>query len=646
MSALAGIWHFNHKPDADKACSRQLAVQAIYGPHGESVWDDGAVALGRCLFQILPEDVYDRQPLTGGGGRYTLVADLRLDNREDLARELQIPNERARALSDADILMSAWERWQENCFDHLVGDYAFAVWDKADQRLMLARDPLGQRPLHYHRGTSFFAFASMPKGLHVLPEVPRQPDEERIAEFLVLLPESGSRSFFKDVERVEAGHVVTVTKGGITAHRHWEPQRRILKLASGDEYAEALRYHLDQAVRPRLRGANGTVGAHLSAGFDSSAVATTAARLLAPSGGKVIAFTSVPREGYEGPSPRGRIGDEGPIAACTAALHPNMEHVLIRAGVRSPFENLDRNFFLYERPVLNLCNATWADAINDAARARELSVMLTGQMGNVSISYDGLTLLPQLMRRGRWLKWFREGVGVVRRRHTRWQGMLSATFGPYLPLPLWVLINRVLDCKSVGPQSYSAIRPERLSGHDLRAEALAGALDMHYRPRKDGFEARLWVLRRVDFGNYNAGVLGGWGVDMRDPTTDRRLIEFCLAVPEEQFLMDGQTKSLTRRAFADRLPPEVINVRGKGYQAVDWHEALSDARSSLHEQIVRLAECGPAAAVIDLPRLKRLVENWPEGGWEQDGIIQDYRLALLRAASTGHFLRRAAGSNA
>jgi asparagine synthase (glutamine-hydrolysing) len=181
---------------------------------------------------------------------------------------------------------------------------------------------------------------------------------------------------------------------------------------------------------------------------------------------------------------------------------------------------------------------------------------------------------------------------------------------------------------------------------DIPARARSLSLDLSYRPRKDGFESRLWVLRRVDLGNYNKGVLGGWGIDPRDPTADIRLIEFCLAVPEEQYFVDGEARALGRRAFAGRLPPEVIHLKGRGYQAVDWHEGLTAARGALGEEIARLGECGPAAAAIDLPRLRRLVENWPQAGWEKEEVTALYRLALLRAVSTGHFLRKASGSNA
>ena len=92
----------------------------------------------------MPEDAFDRQPLIGGEGRYVLVADVRLDNRDELTEALRIPAPQARTLCDAAILLAAIERWDESCLERLVGDYAFAAWDGVRRRLLLARDPLGQ----------------------------------------------------------------------------------------------------------------------------------------------------------------------------------------------------------------------------------------------------------------------------------------------------------------------------------------------------------------------------------------------------------------------------------------------------------------------------------------------------------------------
>src|SRR5690348_1439787 len=125
MTAIAGVWSFDGRSDSEDRCERMLVAQRIYGTGDAACWSDGQVALGRRLTPLLPEDKFDSQPLVGGDGRYILVADIRLDNREELAKDLGIPDARARGMSDAAILLAAIERWDEACIERLAGDYAF-----------------------------------------------------------------------------------------------------------------------------------------------------------------------------------------------------------------------------------------------------------------------------------------------------------------------------------------------------------------------------------------------------------------------------------------------------------------------------------------------------------------------------------------
>ena len=407
------------------------------------------------------------------------------------------------------------------------------------------------------------------------------------------------------------------------------------------DYAEGLRFHLDQATRARLRGAGSAVAAQLSGGLDSSSVAATAARLLAPDGGKVVAFTAVPREGYDGPCPNRGVQDEGPLAAATAAMYPNMEHVLIRAGHLSPLAELDDAFFLFERPLLNLCNRVWVSAIDRAARARGLNVLLTGQSGNMSLSYGGLDLLPDLLGRGRLIRLWREAAALVRNRQLSWRSAAALAFGPYIPGALWQWLVRTFRGNRHDIREYTAIRSDRMAALGLGAVARERSLDFSYRPRRDGFSGRLWVLGRVDRGYNNKGTLAGWGLDQRDPTGDKRLVEYCLSVPEGEYLAGGVPRSLARRALADRLPRAVLRERRRGYQAADWHEGLSSARDGAAAELQRMEFCPPVAATLDIRRMKNLLENWPSSGWERANVRQPYRLALLRGISAGHFLRTA-----
>ena len=126
---------------------------------------------------------------------------------------------------------------------------------------------------------------------------------------------------------------------------------------------------------------------------------------------------------------------------------------------------------------------------------------------------------------------------------------------------------------------------------------------------------------------------------------DKRLVEYCLSIPTEQYLANGVQRALAKRALADRLPQAVFNERKKGYQAADWHEGLTAARAEIAAELERLAACAPAARALDIERMKRLVENWPTSGWERPDVMRPYRLALLRGISAGHFLRKASGAN-
>jgi asparagine synthase (glutamine-hydrolysing) len=611
VGAIAGLWCTDGRP-AVAPLERMLGALQPYGPDGAGRWAQDDVALGHRVMHLFPEDVSNRQPLVGGGGRFVMVADARLDDCEDLAEALGLVSASA---GDSELVLRAFERWGEACLERLYGDYAFAVWDRERRRWLLARDGMGGRPLCYFRSPRLFAFASMPRGLHALPEVPYEPDEDLLARALDLVPPDPRSTCFRDVVRVGRGECLIVTADGETRRRHWNPAPEPLRLSRPGDYEEALRAEIDRAVRTRLPAA-GDVAAHLSAGLDSSSVAATAARLLAGQGRNVVAFTAVPREGAGVDAPAGRLPDEGPLAAATAALYANMDHVRVRTGGRSPLDALGWVFELCEQPILNLCNQVWRDSICELAQSRGLPVLLTGQAGNLTLSYKAhLPLRERLRERG-----LRGWLDEVRR--------LSWKIG---------------GAGSRGrPQSgnLSFVNPERRGELGPSAEALST------RRWPDSRSERLAALRRVEAADYAKGTLARWRIDERDPTADRRLVEFCLAVPDAQFRLGGIPSSLARRAMADRLPPAVLRQRARGLQAADWHSGFSDPKRELGDEVARLGECRETERLLDIGRLAEAIERWPSAGWHEPETIRLYRNELLRALSNGDFLRRAVAARA
>jgi asparagine synthase (glutamine-hydrolysing) len=473
----------------------------------------------------------------------------------------------------------------------------------------------------------------MPKGLHALPEVQRAPDLVRLSARIELVRHSGSRSFYEGIERVEPGQRVVVTSEGIQFLRHWQPRRRILRFKKPEDYEEALREALDRAVAARMRGA-GDVGTHLSGGLDSTSVTATAARLQAQRHRRVTAFTSAPRAGYAVPYMKHRFGDESGHAAAVATLYDNIEHVVLRSDGRSPFENLDSDFHFYDKPLLNPCNAVWVRAIHSAARARGLRVMLVGETGNATISYQGIELFAELFASGRIVRWWREALALRRRGLATWLGLFNGTFGHWLPPRLAARLrshrrghpSAAMKRAPIPARQDKQLERRRIAANTLPADAWGFRMD--------------W-LRHIDPGNEYLGILAESGIDRRDPTSDRRVVEFCLSVPTDEFLRDGIRSSLLRRAMRDRLPAMVLEEHRKGLQAVDWHESATRHHAALLAEIDALDDCQPVAERLDLRRLRAIAEDWPADGWERPETDHLYRNILLRNVSIGHFAREA-----
>ena len=178
-------------------------------------------------------------------GRGMVAADARLDNRAELEGRLRIEPPRARAMDDAALVAAAVERWGESAVERLVGDYAFAWWDAPGERLVLARDFLGTRPLAYARGVDAIGFGARIEG----------------------------------GERVPAGHVVTVTRTGAALRRWWRPTPRPIAAAGEPEMIEGLQNRLDEAVRRRLLGVDGVIQV-VGSDRTADAVAASASRIV------------------------------------------------------------------------------------------------------------------------------------------------------------------------------------------------------------------------------------------------------------------------------------------------------------------------------------------------------------------------------
>ena len=650
MSAIFGIINKNDKPVLPTELERMNAALAHHGTDGGGLWRRGSAGLGQRLMAFTPEDRYERQPLIGGDGRFVLISAGRVDGREKLITELDLGRESSQArppaeLPDGELLLRAYERWGSGCLNRLVGTFAFAVWDAIKHELFIARSPIIAPTLYYHAGPRGLAFSTMPKGLFALPFIPRKINEQKLADMLVRSPADPQSTQYHGISRLPTGSCLIAGREGISVRPFWQPDlKRELRFKRSEEYVEAFNELHDRVVNDQLRSIT-PVGIMMSGGLDSTAVAATAARILKTRGERLAVFTEVPRPGFTGSLPAGKYADETPFVQAVARMHDNMDLNLMRTDGRTFLDDLGPLFFHLERYFSNTANRAWIEAIYKEAGRQGARVLLDGGQGNMTFSRGGEGLLPELLKAGKLPQAITQARLIARRGGAR--SALRALVGqglvPFLPSPLWRLLARLRGNKlALSPHpwsNWSPINPEFAAAHRVEERARDWGHDFLFRPAPNYKEQIYKALILQDLGVFRTPYRAMYGVDTRTPPADVRIAEFCLAIPEEQFLYKGESRSLIRRAMAGRLPPEIILNKKRGRQAADGFERLTGLRAALPAELDRLEQCGLVRRALDLPRLRRMVDKWPCDGTEKREIPSYFQYVLESGLMVGKFLQ-------
>lgn len=642
MSAICAIARLDRAPVSSTQIAALLDAMDEYGADA-STWapesEAQPVAMGAKAWRVTPEDAGYHPPLRSRDGRLVLVADARIDNRAELASQLELTGHR-RDASDAEFILAAYEAWGRDCTRRLVGDFTFVVWDDRAQHLFAARDAVGQRVLFYRRDARQVALATTAHALAQLPPGPPRLNEQKIADFLVLL-QRPEITFFEGIERLPPGHTLTVSSGGCRLERWWSPRpSQSLRLGSDAEYVEGFLSVFGEAVRAQVRSAS-DVGILLSGGLDSSSVAAMAAATLAETGRPLRAYHAAPRAGFDGPVQGGMHADESDDVTLLAARYPNITLHVQRPEGRSPFDDVERSFRLTGAPVRNATNVTWYDAICARAGTDGVRVLLSGHKGNGTISFTGVRSLRDGLRRGRLGRVWHEvhalarAIGTGRRDVFRDEVLL-----PLLPVRVAAQVDRWrgLAPQSLAQYTVSAIRPDFARAKGVEERVVAAHRDILGSRHLSALDLRITMLEGgADTFDVYCGYRARYGVETRDPTADRRVVEYCFAIPGDQYLRDGVDRWLVRRAMQGRLPDRIRTRTTYGAQSADWAEWLPGMLPSIRADLSCLERNDTAQRCLDLPRLRSLVDRWPAR--LEHGHFRDYNLLLMRGLMVGRYIR-------
>jgi asparagine synthase (glutamine-hydrolysing) len=433
---------------------------------------------------------------------------------------------------------------------------------------------------------------------------------------------------------------MTVGPAGQTrAWRHWSPEGRdLLTYSRGEEYVEAFLEHYTRVVQSCLRTQK-PVAATLSGGRDSGSVVTMAAPLLASQGRGLTAYTSVPYLPPDVASER-MLGNEWEMAHATAVMAgANVQHVPIDAKDYGVIQGIEQVLDAHDGPSHAASNHYWIQAVTEAAARDGAGVILTGQMGNASVSWTG---------NGSALRALLQGYPA-----TALRLFLHAEPNPWLTLKRQVLkplltpgrraFRRFKTPGSSPWRAYSALNIH-----------MASELDLDGRMRAEGYDPTLTLSPLEDFRRWffwPAWSIGGgiwpemaarYSISILDPTFNQSMVEFLLRVPDDQFRHGGQSSWLFRRAFRNRLSAPVLNGERKGLQAADVGYRILRELPAFRAALDSLDLLPEAKEMLDMPLLHRsledLVAKVDPDTTARAGMI------LLRGLGVGLFLRRLADS--
>ena len=278
MSSITGILYRDRRLINQETILKMNNSLSHRGPDGSAFWNIGSVAIGHQMLYTTKESLHEILPFYDDKTDLAITADARIDNRHDLAIELDIVDDEN--ISDSYFILKSYEKWGELCPKHLLGDFAFAIWDNNENKLFCARDHMGVKPFYYYLNENIFIFSTEIKALFTLSEVPKELNEKKLALYLNRDILDKELTFYKDIKSLPGAHKLIITSENFVNEIYWKLDPNFnLKMDTEEDYANAFRELFAEAVKCRLRS-HYPIGFELSGGLDSSSIVCMAKKIL------------------------------------------------------------------------------------------------------------------------------------------------------------------------------------------------------------------------------------------------------------------------------------------------------------------------------------------------------------------------------
>ena len=587
MCGICGIVSTDGPPDLE-LLRRMMGRLSHRGPDGNGYYRDRRAALGHTRLAII-DTAGGAQPLCNEDETLWISFNGEIFNYVELREELRDRGHTFRTSSDTEVIVHAWEEWGADCFPRFNGQWAVALWDSREERLVLSRDRFGVRPLYYTRTPGALLFASEVKSLFADPRVERALDPAGLDQTLTYWSTVAPQTVFRGVEQLEPGHVAVLDRDGWRTSAYWSisfPEQGREPVQDARENAEALRERLVEASRLRFLRSDVPVGAYLSGGLDSSVTAAV-----------ISQYTDAPLHTFslrfsEDDLDEGRYQKE--MAARLGTQHEDV--VVSPTDVAEVFPDVVRHA---EAPLLRAAPAPLF-LLSRLVRDNGYKVVVTGEGADeVLAGYD-------IFREARVrMFWARDPESAKRTRAAELLYPWMARSPGRMPAFARSFFGRNLDLAdpalSHRPRWDSTSVLKGLLSADLRAEVgRTGTPDVvaSMPPGSESWDPlsrAQWLEMTTLLSGYilssqGERMLMANSVEGRFPFLDRDVVELAATLPARHKLFGLEEKYVLKQAFSDLVPPGILRRPKQPYRAPDaasfftpdrpdWVEELTSERA-------------------------------------------------------------------
>ena len=541
MSAIAGIIYNDQRPATVEQLAPAITELEMLGPDGISTWAEKNAAFAHFALHTTPEARFEQWPLQNAKGD-VLLADARLDNREDLIRALRYCPSASLAITDAELILAAHEQWGNQAPSYLIGDFAYALWNKTEHILRLVCSPFGIKGLYYRVTSNGLFFASTLRGVRALAPHNLTTNLPWVASFLTLkMDYLFNESVYNEIKKVPAAHSVQLHLEGGTprSERFWDliPDDTYAKWRD-EEWASAFRDCFESAVKASLRSA-GPIAMSVSGGLDSSSIALVAHRLMYDQ--QKIAKKSV--YAFTDRMPAWPETDESQYRNAVVSQLPHFHCQWVEPKEAWTWQQVDKRQRHTSTPM-GIPNIFTIDNRLAAAKAKGCKVIVSGMGGDIITGgedygmLEGFFSLPWILRLQEW-RYFARGTLSG---HMKLAKRVLREQFPKRFVTFWLKQRQ-------GPRLYTEKCEEVANRKKIVIKTKA-----HTTQLQD-------FLRVVMFSpmyGHSFGEVAEYcllqGVERRYPFYDRRLVELAFQVPTHLRIHQGTTRVLHKRALKEDLP--------------------------------------------------------------------------------------------